>query len=96
VYHENHCCGCFLSGLLGGCFLYTGGDQKNLIGLRSYPEKAQERVRTQKNLADKVPAAKSVSSILLGNVILFTVVFSILGLLLKSALGLNSYGAAFL
>ena len=36
------------------------------------------------------------SSILLGNVILFTVVFSILGLLLKNALGLNSYGAAFL
>lgn len=79
----------------GVCFLATGGDQKNLMGLRSYPDKVQERVRAQKEMAGKVPAAKSVWNILLSNLILFTVVFSVMGLLLKGTLGLNSYGAAF-
>lgn len=80
----------------GICFLCTGGDQKNLFGLRSYPKKVQERVRAEKALADKVPAEKPVMTVLISNLVLFTVVFSLLGIVLKSVLALDSYLSAFL
>ncbi len=41
-----------------------------------------------------VPKAKSTAAILLSNLLLFTVVFSVLGLALKSVLGLNNYLSA--
>lgn len=80
----------------GMCFLGTGGDQKNLRSLRSYPKKVQERVRAEKSLADKVPAPKPVAAVLLSNLILFTVVFSLLGIALKHVLELDSYLSTFL
>ncbi len=80
----------------GMCFLGTGGDQKSLRSLRSYPKKVQERVRAEKSLADKVPAPKPVAAVLLSNLILFTVVFSLLGIALKHVLELDSYLSAFL
>lgn len=79
----------------GMCFLATGTDRKNLMGLRSYPEAVQERVRREPSLAGMVPREKSMAAILGGNLALFTVVFSALGLALKGVLGLDSYGAAF-
>ena len=63
----------------GICFLCTGTDKKNLAGLRSYPDEVQARVRYK--FPDKAPKEKSVPSILLGNLILFTVVFSVIGLI---------------
>ncbi len=80
----------------GMCFLGTGGDQKNLRSLRSYPKKVQERVRAEKSLAGKVPAPKPVAAVLLSNLVLFTVVFSLLGIALKHVLALDSYLSAFL
>lgn len=80
----------------GICFLCTGGDQKNLLGLRSYPKEVQERVRAEKSLAGKVPAAKPVAAVLISNLVLFTVVFSLLGIVLKNVLALDSYLSAFL
>ena len=64
----------------GMCVLGTGGDRKNLLGLRSYPEDVQE---------------KSLPAILLSNLLLFIVVFSVLGRVFKTVLGLTSYRAAF-
>ena len=79
----------------GMCFLGTGTDRKNLLGLRSYPEEVQSRVRSDPQLAKDGLKEKSTVSILLSNLLLFTVVFSVLGLALKNVLSLNSYMPAF-
>ena len=78
------------------CFLGTGTDKKNLAGLSSYPDNVQQEVRAHKDFGKTAPKEKSIISILLGNLMLFTVVFSVLGLALKNPLGLNSFGATFL
>ena len=77
----------------GICFICTGGDKKNLAGLRSYPDEVQAAVRER--LGDEVPAAKSIPSILLGNLLLFTAVFSIIGIALKGFLSFDGYLSAF-
>lgn len=76
----------------GICFLCTGTDKKNLAGLRSYPDAVQLVVCER--LAD-APKEKSIPSILLGNLILFTVVFSALGLGFKNVLNFDDYLSAF-
>ena len=84
---------CFLH--WGICFLGTGTDKKNLIGLRSYPEEVQKRVRSDPQLGKDVPKAKSTTAVLLSNFLLFTALFSVLGLALKSVLKLDGYLSAF-
>lgn len=76
-------------------FLCTGTDRKNLAGLRSYPDAVQKAVREHPVLGKAAPQEKSTAAILLSNLLLFTVVFSVLGLALKSVLGLNNYLSAF-
>ncbi len=76
----------------GICFLCTGTDKKNLAGLRSYPDAVQSIVREK--LAE-APKEKSIPSILIGNLILFTVVFSALGLGFKSVLAFDGFFPAF-
>ena len=76
----------------GICFLCTGTDKKNLAGLRSYPDAVQSIVRER--LGD-APKEKSIPSILIGNLVLFTVVFSALGLAFKSVLAFEDYLSAF-
>lgn len=78
------------------CFLCTGTDKKNLAGLRSYPDSVQQAVRKHPELSKIAPREKSMPAILSGNLILFTVVFSVLGLALKDALGLDGFRRAFL
>lgn len=41
----------------GVCFLGTGTDRKNLIGLRSYPDEVQTRVQSDPQLGQAVPKA---------------------------------------
>ena len=79
----------------GMCVLGTGGDRKNLLGLRSYPEDVQRIVRQCPELSPYLPKEKSLPAILLSNLLLFTVVFSVHGLVFKTVLGLTSYRAAF-
>ena len=79
----------------GVCFLGTGTDKKNLMGLRSYPEEVQNRLRSDPPLGKAVPKEKSRAAVLLSNLLLFTVVFSVLGLALKSVLNLGGYLSAF-
>ena len=79
----------------GVCFLGTGTDKKNLVGLRSYPEMVQNRVRNDPQLGKDAPKARSTAAILLSNLLLFTVVFSALGLALKGVLNLDGYLSAF-
>ena len=77
----------------GICFLCTGTDKKNLIGLRSYPDAVQSVVREK--ITEGVPESKSIPSILLGNLALFTVVFSVLGLIFKGVFAFDGYLSAF-
>ena len=77
------------------CFFGTGTDRKNLAGLRSYPDAVQVAVRNHPELGKAVPKEKSPLSILLGNLILFTALFSALGLALRGILGLNNFRTAF-
>lgn len=77
----------------GICFLCTGTDKKNLAGLRSYPNEVQSRVREK--FPETAPKEKSIPSILLGNLILFTVVFSVIGLIFKKILAFDGYISAF-
>ena len=79
----------------GVCCLGTGTDRRNLISLYSYPEEVQERVRKESTLAKNVPEAKPMAVVILSNLLLFTVVFSVLGLTLKSVLNLDGYLSAF-
>ena len=79
----------------GICFLGTGTDKKNLIGLRSYPDAVQNRVRSDPQLGKDVPKARSTAAIWLSDLLLFTVLFSVLGLALKSVLKLDGYLSAF-
>jgi hypothetical protein len=77
----------------GICFLCTGTDKKNLVGLRSYPDEVQARVRER--LPDAAPKEMSIPSILLGNLILFTVVFTVIGLIFKRVLAFDGFSSAF-
>ncbi len=77
----------------GICFLCTGTDQKNLLGLRSYPDVVQESVRA--HFGNKVPKEKSVPVILLSNLLLFTLVFSALGLIFRNVLAFDGFLSAF-
>ena len=52
-------------------------------------------MRSDPQLGQAVPKAKSTTAVLLGNFLLFTVVFSVLGLALKNVLNLNDYLSAF-
>ena len=65
------------------------------MAIRSYPEEVQNRVRNNPHLAKDVPKEKSMAMILLSNLLLFAVVFSILGIVLKYTLGLKGYRSAF-
>ena len=64
----------------GMCVLGTGGDRKNLLGLRSYPEDVQRIVRQRPELSPYLPKEKSLPAILLSNLLLFIVVFPRSGL----------------
>lgn len=76
------------------CYLNTGTDKKNLIGFRSYPDVVQQEV-LKHLVVQKEIKEKSIRSILLANLILFTGVFSVLGLSLKNILGLKDFQTAF-
>lgn len=77
------------------CFLGTGTDKKNLVGLRSYPDDVQRVVREHSVFGKTAPQEKTIISILFGNLLLFTVVFSVLGVALKNVLGLDNFLTAF-
>ncbi len=83
---------CFLYWFI--CFLLTGTDRKNLIGLRSYPDSVQEKVRARGLIKDMKKS--SIPSILVSNTLLFTLVFSIIGLVFRKVLMLDTYLSAFL
>ncbi len=78
----------------GTCFLCTGTDKKNLASLHSYPDEVQIAVRGR--LGEETPKPKPAPQTLLGNLALFTIVFSVLGIALRGLLCFDGYFSAFL
>ncbi len=78
----------------GACFLGTGNDKKNLVGLRSYPDAVQARI--QETLKTEEPKGKTMVSALLGNLVFFTFLFSAIGIIFKNFLSFDSFLSAFL
>lgn len=79
----------------GICYLNTGNDQKNMIGFRSYPKEVQELVKKDPVLGEKAPKEINMFKVLVSNFILFTVIFLIVGLVIKYTVSFNGFMDAF-
>ncbi|MBQ7925583.1 MAG: ABC transporter permease [Lachnospiraceae bacterium] len=78
------------------CYFATGTDKKNMGGFRSYPDEVQKRLREDTTLRELAPKKLSVSITILSNILMFTIVFIILGVCLKSILGLANFKTVFI
>lgn len=65
------------------CFLSTGTDEKNLIGLRSYPVEIQEIIRNNEKYKNKVKQT-NMTKVFITNLIMFVIVLFIFGIFIKS------------
>ena len=92
--YENHDRRCILFSVLGRMLSRNRHGQEKSHRIAFLSDEVQTRVQSDPQLGQAVPKAKSTAAILLSNLLLFTVVFSVLGLALKSVLGLNSYLSA--
>lgn len=74
-----------------GCYVGTGTDQKNMKGFRSYPIKVQELVRRNEELSKLAPKKVSIPFTILLNIVMFVVIFGIIGVILKFTVGFSSF-----
>ncbi len=65
------------------CFLSTGTDEKNLLGLRSYPKEIQEIIRNSPKYKDKLKPTNKLK-VFISNLIMFIIVLFIFGIFIKS------------
>ena len=72
----------------------TGTDKKNIGTFRSYPDEVQNRVYQDEILGKMIPKKRSASITIISNILLFTVVFTIIGLVGRGALGLQDFKTA--
>ena len=63
------------------CYLSTGNDLKNMFGYRSYPKEVQDIVKKDEILSKHIPEINMVK-IIAENIILFTIIFFIVGLII--------------
>lgn len=66
-----------------GCYKNTGTDEKNLLGFRSYPDEIQNMIYRNENLSKKVPAGINMLKVVISNIVVFAVIFGIIGTILK-------------
>lgn len=79
------------------CFKNTGSDELNMRGFRSYPDIVQGKVRKDPKLSKIAPKENpSISTILISNFIIFTVIFSAIGVLAHKGMNFTSYLDCFL
>ncbi len=65
------------------CFLLTGTDEKNLIGLRSYPVEIQKIIKNNEKYKNKVKKI-NMTKVFITNLIMFVIVLFIFGIFIKS------------
>ncbi len=78
------------------CYRKTGTDEKNMLGFRSYPKAVQERVYKDAKLSALAPKEIHLGKIFVANIVLFTIVFLIIGAALKYTVGFDGFLDAFL
>lgn len=78
------------------CYLNTGSDKKNMLGYRSYPKAVQDLVKKDEVLCKMVPGEINLVKVFISNLILFTVIFLIVGLIIKFASGFNGFWDTFI
>ncbi len=86
----------FLILFWAGCYLGTGSDEKNIKSFRSYPPEVKERLRKNENLAALIPSKTSASLTILSNIIIFVIVFGIIGVILKLTVGFKGFMDCFI
>lgn len=79
----------------GICYLGTGTDKKNMASFRAYSDAVQKAVKNRPELTPMIPKESAAWKVWTGNLMLFTAVFSVAGLLSRNAFALTSYAAAF-
>ena len=77
------------------CYLCTGNDLKNMFGYRSYPKEVQDIVKKDEVLSKHIPEINMVK-IIAENIILFTIIFFIVGLIIKYTSGFNGFKDMFI
>lgn len=65
------------------CYLGTGTLKKNMKSFYSYPDEIQNRIKREDSLATMIPAPKTMMQSFVSNLILFSIVFILIGLLLS-------------
>lgn len=71
-----------------GYYKNTGTDEKNLLGFRSYPDEIQNMIYRNENLSKKVPAGINMLKVVISNIVVFAVIFGIIGAILKYTPGM--------
>lgn len=79
-----------------GCYKNTGTDEKNLLGFRSYPDEIQNMIYRNENLSKKVPAGINMLKVVISNIVVFAVIFGIIGAILKYTLGFENFMDSFI
>lgn len=65
------------------CYLGTGGDKKNMKSFYSYPDAVQTKIRQNSGLSKMIPVKLSYLKSFLSNLMLFTIVFIVIGFVLR-------------
>lgn len=73
------------------CYTQTGTDKKNMLGYRSYPDAVQELVLKNEELSKLAPKEISIPKIFLSNLVLFTVIFLITGIIMNYTVGFQDF-----
>ena len=69
---------------------------KNLLGFRSYPDEIQNMIYRNENLSKKVPAGINMIKVVISNIVVFAVIFCIIGTILKYTLGFENFMDSFI
>ncbi len=77
------------------CFLNTGNDEKNMLGFRSYPKAVQEAVKNDSTLSEFAPKKVSLIQVFVSNLVLFIIIFVVVGFALKYTVGFHGFKDAF-
>lgn len=77
------------------CYLGTGTDKKNIKGFRSYPDEVQKRVLKNQELKRRAPKKTSILLTMISNMLMFAVIFFVMGIIFKNAFKFSNYLSAF-
>ncbi len=70
------------------CYINTGTDKKNMIGYRSYPKEVQDILKEKSSFS--IPEI-NMTKVFISNIVLFVIIFFIVGLIIKFTSGFNGY-----